>query len=200
MNLNYFSAIKKTFRFRTNKCENISKTTVVFFLFQVLSVAAALLIVGVSAEESKKVASNVEEKNIEKRGLSGHYGGGGSDHGHEQKTKIIYQNVPAPYEVVKEIHVPVEKKTYYPVEKKVIQPYPVIKNVGYPVKEIVKVPYHVPKPYPVEKVEHYAVHKYVEKPYPVKVYINKPYPVYKDVHYPVEKKVKAFFWFNGSIM
>lgn len=101
----------------------------------IVSCCVALLIAAASCEEVKKEDTNVEsvsEKNVEKRGLSDHYGDWGhSSHDHHEhiKTITIEKKYPVPYEVIKKIPYTVEKKIPYEVKVPVPQPYEVIKKV-----------------------------------------------------------------------
>ncbi|XP_065094018.1 uncharacterized protein LOC135714560 [Ochlerotatus camptorhynchus] len=148
-------------------------------VFVVLSMALAFASCVAVDDSSKK-----DKRGLWKLGY-GQDSHGFEDHHHEVKHQIttITKNVPVPYPVEIEKHVPVEVNVPYPVhvEKKV----PVYVEKKVPVYVEKKVPVHVdrPVPYPVE-VKVPVVHKeYVEVPKPYAVHVEKPVPVY--VHKPV---------------
>ncbi|XP_062553047.1 uncharacterized protein LOC134218168 [Armigeres subalbatus] len=153
-------------------------------VFIVLSMAVAIASCAAVDSSSKKDKRGLWDEGYE----HGSFDLGLDDHHvdeHEVKhlTTTITKNVPVPYPVEVEKHVPVEVKVPYPVE--VEKKVPVVVEKKVPVYVEKKVPVHVdrPVPYPVEVKVPVVQKEYIEVPKPYAVHVEKHVPVY--VHKPV---------------
>ncbi|XP_058816609.1 MAGE-like protein 2 [Topomyia yanbarensis] len=105
--------------------------------------------------------------------------------GHKQFTEVtITKNVPVPYPVKVERHVPIPVRVPFPVAIRHHVPILVQRNIPIYVEKPIPVQVDRPVPYPLP-IEVPVFHKMaVEVPKPYPIHIPKPYPVYIQRHVP----------------
>ncbi|XP_065094753.1 uncharacterized protein LOC135715365 [Ochlerotatus camptorhynchus] len=156
-------------------------------VFVVLSMALAIASCAAVDDSSKK-----DKRGLWDEGYGGHesfdIGGGHQEEAHQHITTVT-KNVPVPFPVQVEKHVPYEVKVPYQVHVEKQVPVYVEKKVPIYVEK--QVPVHVdrPVPYKVEVKVPVIQKEYVEVPQPYTVHVEKHVPVYIDKPVYIEKPV-----------